>query len=301
MLDVEPVVVDEVALAAELGGEPAEPPKDAPPPKTPPDGDGTPKTPDTTKDAQPPKEEKKDEEGKIDGELPPDPLVEFSKDPEKALQGLLAHPTLGPILDRWANKTIEAKVGAATKGAEDTAKAAEDQAQIEKEDKFFDGLTQEQLTEELANPETGKDASAAYGRYNLRKEQRANAPAPPTPEQLDFDVQVASIRSLVETYRQMVDASELSDEVKETLQPGKFTQYGKQALVKLGEAVYTALVEHGVSQAKESAIEEARAELDPERKGAGGGRPPGSMPDLMKTPSDVGLKQALEEEAHKRK
>jgi len=58
-----------------------------------------------------------------------------------------------------------------------------------------------------------------------------------------------------------------------------------------------------VEQAVESAVEEALAKLDKERPGSGGGRPPGTMPDLMETDSSVGLTQALaaEEQARQKK
>lgn len=293
------IEIDAEALARDLGVETTEPPTAPPPPKTPLEGEEKPKPPDETKPPgegdQPPEGEKKDGEGAEKGETPPDPLAEFTKDPDKALKGLLAHPVLGPMLNRWLDTGAKHQVEAATKGAEATAKASVEQERIDEEDGYFSKITPDQLKEDLADPETGAKAAAAYGRYNLRKEQRANAPAPPTPGQVEEGIQMAAARSLVVTYKSMVDGSDLSDEVKAELQPEKFTHLGSGALEAWGKAIYEAHVKYGVDQAVESAIEEARANLDPERKGLGGGRPPGAMPDLMGTDSSEGLRLGLEQ------
>ena len=289
--------IDAEALAKELGVEPTEPPKPASPPEPPPKGEETPKLPDTTEGAKPPEGEKKGGEVPGEGETPPDPLAEFTKDPKTALKGLLANPILGPMLNQWADTAAKHQVEAAAKGAKDTVKAEAEQAQIEKEDKFFGELSKEDLAKELADSETGKDAAAAYGRYQLRQQQ----PKGPSSEETNFNIQVAATRSLVVTYQEMVDGSDLPDEVKAELQPEKFTHLGKDALVAWGKAIYEAHVKHGVDQAVESAVEERLAKLDKERPGSGGGRPPGAMPDLMTTPSEVGLTQALAAEEQKRK
>jgi len=291
-----PKEIDAEALAKELGVEPAEPSTPAPPSETPSKGDETPKPPGTTEGVQPPKDEKKDGEKPVEGETPPDPLAELAKDP-KFLQRILAHPELGPKFNQWADTAAKRQVEAARREPRGPTEAQiRDRLQIEKEDDFFSKLTPEQLQEELADPETGKDAAAAYGRYQLRQQQ----PKGPTPEETDYNIQVAAARSLVVTYREMVDGSDLSDEVKAELQPEKFTHLGKDALVAWGKAIYEAHIKHGVDQAVESAVEEALAKLDKERPGAGGGRPPGTMPDLMTTPSEVGLTQALALEEQKR-
>lgn len=290
-----PDEVDETALARELGAEPAEPPKTPPPSETPPKGEETPKQPDATEGAQPPAGEKKDGKEEPKGETPPDPLEGLD------LKDILAHPVLGPKFNQWADTAAKHQVEAATQGAKDTVKAEEERSLIEKEDKYFSTITPEQLKIDLNDEETGAKAAAAYGRFQLRKEQAANAPKAPTPEETDFNVKVAATRSLVATYREMVDGSDLPDEVKAKLQPENYKQYGAEALPRWGKDIYEALVQLKHDTEWESVKETRLAELDKDRPGSGGGRPPGAMPDLMETPSEVGLEQAIAAEAQKKK
>lgn len=278
------------ALARELGAEPVEPPKPSEPPKTPDKGD------EPSKDDQPPKGEEKGDDGTGKGETPADPLAEYASDPEKALQGLLEHPKLGPMLNQWADRAARAQVEAeARKGPKAPTEAeVRQKVQEEREDKFFSELTKEQLDEEIA-----KDPScaAAYGKYQLRQQEKAKVPSQ---EDMDQLVAAHATASLIVTFRGMVDDSDLSDEQKAELQPEKFQHLGRAGMPTWGKAIYLALVQLKYDTEWASELETRRAEDDKKRPGSGGGRPPGSMFDLMTTDSSAGLEAGLAAEEKRR-
>lgn len=304
---VMPGDVDEVALAKELGVELTEPPATPPPPEHPPKGEETPKPPpDETKPpegVQPPPEEKKDGEEEPKGEPPPDPLAQYAKgkDPKDALKGLLANPELGPLLNQWADLAAKAQLKTAADRAKGTAESEAQKAQEEKEDKLFEGLSQEELAAGLSDAEHGKENAAAYGRYQLRKQQPKTGM--PSEEEMSNLVAVHATGSIIKTYIGMVDDSGLSPEKKAELQPGKFAHL-PDALVVYGKTVYEALVEDGVQkrfEAEWESVKETRlAELDPTRPDLSAGRRPGQMLDVMGTDSSEGLKHALALEEQKR-
>lgn len=287
-----------LALAKELGLGTEEPPKPPSTPEPPPKGDGTP-TPGDTKGDQPPKGKEGEVEGEPEGEpKPPDPMDELAKDP-KFLQKVLAHKTLGPKFNTWADNAAKEQVRAATAAQKGTAEQqAELKAREATEDRFFEGLSEEELAEELKDP----DCAAAYGRYQLRQGQKSAAL---TKEQIEYGIKAQSIVHLIQTYRQLVETSELPDEKKAELQPEKFVHLGKDALLTLGKTIYEALVEDGVQKRFDtewaSVQEERLADLDGSRPAPTGGRAPGKMLDLMKTDSSVGLEQALALEAQKKR
>jgi len=283
------------ALEQELAGTGGEPPKTPPAPETPPKGEEPPKGKEGEGE-QPPKEEDKGVEGEDKGATPPDPLTELAKDP-KFLQRVLGHPVLGPKFNKWADGAAAAQVKAATERGPTEAEVRQ-KVREEQEDKFFDGLSEEDLAEELKN----KDAAAAYGRYQLRKEQKASTPSP---GEMEHNIKVYATANLIQTYQGLIADSDLTDEVKEELQPQNFTKHGEGALVEWGKAIYTSLVESAVQKRFdtewESEKESRLAELDGKRPAPSGGRPPGQMPDLMKTDSTEGLEQALAAESQKKK
>jgi hypothetical protein len=126
---------------------------------------------------------------------------------------------------------------------------------------------------------------------------RAQARASTQPENLEFAAQVQATRGLIQTYGSMVDESTLPDTVKDTLKPELFTQYGENALVEYGKAIYLALVDQKVQERFDAEWESTRegrlADLDKTRPELTSGRVASPKPDLMTTDSGILLEAAL--------
>jgi hypothetical protein len=206
------------------------------------------------------------------------------------MKALLAHPQLGPTLNRWADNAAQRQVEAAVRQAKgETEVETRQKAQEEREDAFFQGLSEEDLQEELKD----KGAAAAYGRYQMRAQAKASIP----PENLEFAAQVQATRGLIQTYTSMVDESTLPDAIKDTLKPELFTKHGENALVEYGKAIYLALVDQKVQERFdaewESTKESKLADLDKTRPELTSGRVASPRPDLMATDSGILLEAAL--------
>ncbi len=233
-------------------------------------------------------------EGEGEGEQE-DLFKDLASKPKEALKVLLEHPVLGPILQHWSDRAGDAQVTTALDRQKPITEAETKQAEAERvEDEHFSGMTQEQITEEIAGDEK---AATAYARYQERKqaEGKPNAEAIANASQIySYASQVASVSSLLEE-------SELTAEVKESLKPGHFMSQGAEGIKEWGKAVLQAIITHEATAKAEKLKEdgweaykeERLAEIDGERPAVVSGRRDGPKPDLMKTPSEDLLESAL--------
>ena len=253
-----------VEYSDQPGGDvtPASPPATSaekePKPEVPADGKAPPK------DAKPPekpkakapasKEEPPEGEPEGDGtskEGDEDPFKGMK--PKDALVKLLAHPDIGPVLQKWADQAGDAQVATALATARPTIEADTRRSEAEKaDDDHFSGLTKEQIAEEIAGDEK---VAAAYARFQQRKE----AGSLPNAEAIAQTSQLYSYTSRVAAVSSLIEGSELSDEVKETLKPGNFTHLKTEGIKEWEKAVFQALVTH-TAEAKATELLEERWE-----------------------------------------
>ena len=266
-----------------------------------PDGGGPADSQEKTKPGDGGDEKPKDGKGK--GSEEEDPLKDLAGDPDGALKVLLEHPELGPVLNRWMDRAAQAQVTSALTKATPTIEANAKQLEAERvEDEHFSEMTQEQITEEITGDEK---AASAYARYQQRKE----AGALPNAEAIAQSSQVYSYATRVATVSSMLEGSELTDEVKESLKPEHFTHLGAEGIREWEKAVLKEIVNHEAAglaeklkeEEWETYKEEHMAELDPSRPAViSGGRKNNNLPDLMGTDSTVQLEQGLAAEESKR-
>ena len=237
--------------------------------------------------------EEKPKDGEEKGEEE-DPLKDLAAD-KGALKALLEHSILGPLLNSWMDRASGAKVTAALEHQKPITEAETKRAEAERvEDARFSGMTKEQISEEIAGDE---QAAVAYARYQERK-QSSEAP---NAEAIAQSAQLYAYASEVSAVKGLLDGSELSAEVKDSLKPEHFTHLKTEGIREWKKAVFQALVTHEATglTAKEmdekwEAEKETRlAELDGERPAVVTGRRDGPTPDLIKTDSGVLLESAL--------
>lgn len=232
-----------------------------------------------------------------------DPLKDLAADADGALKALLEHPVLGPLLNQWNDRSAVAQVTAAVERQRPITEAETKQAEAERvEDEHFSGMTREQISEEISGDE---EAATAYARHQQRKQAKGepNAEAIAQASQVySYAAQVASVSSLLEE-------SELTAEVKESLKPEHFTNQGPEGIREWGKAVLQAIITHDATgmaeklkeDGWEAYKEEHLAEIDGERPAVVSGRRDGPQPDLMKTPSENLLESALSKKPEKGK
>ncbi len=292
-------------LASQIAGE-ADPvivegkdsvsPQDQPPPKgkdDEPKGKGTPASKGEDKVKVEGEDDPEDGEDKDDEEE--DPLKDLAADPAGVLKVLLEHPDIGPILNRWMDRASAAKVTTAVEEQRPITEAATRQAEAERaEDAHFGGMTQEQISEEISGDEK---AATAYARYQQRKESSGT----PNADAIAQASQIYSYAAEVSSVSGLLEESELSAEVKESLKPDKFTHLGAEGIREWKKAVFQAIVTHeatGIAEklkedSWEAYKEEHLPELDGDRPAVVSGRSTGPLPDLLKTGSEVLLESAL--------
>ena len=266
------------ATSAEKEPQPKEPPKAEKPPsgekppekpkaKAPaskeapagePEGDGTPK---------------EDDEDPFKGVKPRDVLVK-----------LLEHPEIGPVLQNWADRAGDAQVATALETARPTIEADTRRSEAEKaEDERFSGMTKEQIAEEIAGDEK---VATAYARFQQRKE----AGSQPNAEAIAQTSQLYSYTSRVAAVSSLIEGSELSAEVKESLKPDNFTHLKTEGIREWEKAVFQALVTHTAEARAEELLNERWETYQQEHLAeTDGDRPPmvrgrkvaGVLPDLM--------------------
>ncbi len=298
-------------LAAEIAGEPdptiiegkdSVSPQDQPPPgDEEPKGKGTPAS-------------KGEEEVKGDGEEDPedgekkgdeeeDPLKDLAAKPDGVLKVLLEHPDIGPILNRWLDRASGAKVTTALEQQRPITEAETKQAEAERaEDTHFQGMTQEEISAEIAGDEK---AATAYARYQQRKE----ASGEPNAEAIAQTAQLYAYTSKVAAVKSMLEGSDLTAEVKESLKPEHFTHLKAEGIREWEKAVFQAIVTHEAVVMAEKLKEEGwdaykeehLAEIDGERPALVSGRKDGPSPDLLKTDSGTLLEGALSKTTKKGK
>ncbi|KKL51544.1 hypothetical protein LCGC14_2294440, partial [marine sediment metagenome] len=240
-------------------------------------------------------------EGEEGGEQE-DPLKDLATNKD-ALRVLLEHPDLGPLLNRWNDRSAVAQVTAALERETPTIEANAKQSEAERaEDAHFSEMTQEQIAEEIAGD---KGAATAYARY----QQRQEAGTLPNAEAVAQASEVYSHVTRVASIRGLLEGSELTDEVKETLKPGNFTHLKAEGIRVWEKAVLQAIVDHESTGKAQTLLEEKwegfkeerLAELDGDQPALiSGGRSKGAMPNLMETDSTVQLEQGLAAEEAKR-
>ncbi|KKM05551.1 hypothetical protein LCGC14_1752930 [marine sediment metagenome] len=290
-------------LAAQIAGE-ADPiivegkdsvsPQDQPPP-----GDEEPKDkgapaskgeeePEVEGDGEPKDGKKKDDEEE-------DPLKDLAADTDGVLKVLLEHPDIGPVLNRWMDKAAQAQTTAALEQQRPITEAETKQAEAERaEDTHFQGMTQEEISAEIAGDEK---AATAYARYQQRKE----ASGTPNASAIAQASQIYSYASEVSSVSSLLEESELTAEVKESLKPEHFTHLKAEGIAVWKKAVFQAILTHEATgmaeklkeEAWEAYKEEHLPEIDGERPAVVSGRSTGPTPDLIKTDSNVLLESAL--------
>jgi len=219
-------------------------------------------------------------------------LAGLADDPN-AVPTLLQHPKLGPVVQRWADKVAAAQVKTKLEQERPIIEArVRSEMQFENLDKHFSELSQGDLADELA---ADPKAAAAYARVQAMKEDRS------TPEDPEVTARVYAAAQTVASNLKLLDKSELSDEVKATLQPELFTHLGEEGIPTWTQAIVDALVESRASKKAEASKQESQAELDPNRPPlTPGRRGPGGF-DLMGTSSEVLLERGLEKLAQERR
>ncbi|KKK47544.1 hypothetical protein LCGC14_3154110, partial [marine sediment metagenome] len=168
------------------------------------------------------------------------------------------------------------------------------------EDEHFSGMTQEQIAAEISDD---RDAAVAYARYQQRQETKGA----PNAEAITEASQIYSYAARVSVVKGLIDESELTDEVKESLKPDHFTHLKAQGIVEWEKATFKALVTHEaatvsakeIADKKETLNEEVMAEVDGERPAVVTGRREGPSPDFMKTDSTSLLETALSKKPQK--
>ncbi len=270
-----------VAPASEPSTSAEKEPKPKEPPKKPPKGEPSPEKPKAKAPAS--KEEPAGEpEGTKPKEGDDDPFKGMK--PKDIIAKLLEHPDVGPVLQNWADRAGDAQVATALDTARPTIEADTRRLEAEKaEDAHFSGLTKEQIAEEIAGDE--KTASA-YARFQQRKE----AGSPLNAEAIVQTSQLYSYTSRVAAVTSLLEESELTAEVKETLKPGNFTHLKTEGIREWEKAVFMALLGHAADAKAEELLEERwetyqqehMADTDAERPPMVRGREvAGVLPDLM--------------------
>ncbi len=230
-----------------------------------------------------------------------DPLKDLAADKDGALKALLEHPDLGPLLNRWLDKASDGRVATALAQAKPITEADTRKADaVRAEDKHFSGMTQEQISEEIAGDEK---AAIAYAQYQERKQ----AEGQPDPKAVTEASLVYSYASRVAVVTDLIKESDLSTDVKETLNPDNFTHLKAEGITVWEKAVFKALVTHEaaavaakeIAGKKETLNEEIMAEVDGERPAIVTGRADGPSPDFMKTDSGTLLESALSKKPKK--
>jgi hypothetical protein len=230
---------------------------------------------------------------KEDGEE--DPLKDLAGNKAGVLKILLDHPVIGPLLNKWNDKSAEAQVIASRERERPAIEADTRRSEVERnEDEHFSGMTQEQISEEIAGDEK---AASAYARYQQRKQ----AGEEPNVDAIAQASQVYSYTSRIAAVRELLEGSELPADVIESLKPEHFTHLKAEGIREWEKAVFKAIVTHEASgmaeklkeDAWEAYKEEHLAELDGDRPAIVSGRKDGPTPDLLKTDSGTLLEGAL--------
>ena len=241
-------------------------------------------------------------EGEEKGEQE-DPLKDLAADAKGALKVLLEHPILGPLLNKWSDKAGNAQVATALEEARPGIEADAKRSEAERaEDNYFSSMSEEEVTAAIGSD---PKVASAYARYQQR-EQAGEAPNATAVVQAS---QIYSYASEVALIKGLLDESELSDEVKETLKPDNFRHLKVEGIAAWKKAVFQAIVTHEASaiaakeiaDKKETLNEEIMADIDGERPAVTQGRREGPTPDLIKTDSNVLLENALSGKAKKGK
>ena len=225
----------------------------------------------------------------------------LTADPKGTLKILLEHPILGPILNRWTDDAGNAQVATALERQKPITEADTRKAEAERaEDEHFSSMTQEQIAAEISDD---RDAAVTYARYQQRQETKGA----PNAEAITEASQIYSYAARVSVVKALIDESELTAEVKETLNPDHFTHLKAQGIIEWEKATFNALVAHEASALsakeiaakKETLNEEVMAEVDGERPAIVTGRREGPSPNFMKTDSTELLESALSKKPKK--
>lgn len=204
------------------------------------------------------------------------------------VNALLKHPTLGPAIQRWSDLSVKPQVEQRLEAERGSIVASERRTAEEKqEDEHFASMSKEELTEELT--ENPKQA-AAYARYQARLQ------APTTPlsaRAVARSSEVYATAHQMKVNSALVEGSELSQEVKESLKAEHFAGQGREGLDIWGQEIFKALVAHEAEKQAQTLHEstweaekqERLVELDGDRPPTAPGRKAGSVPDLLGTSS----------------
>ena len=294
----------DVALADAIGddplarvGTPVDQPKTAPKEEKGKPKSGDPGTPKETAEEAEERVKKEAEaaasKGKPkDGEKPKDGDEPPEDDPLKGLElkDLLEHSVLGPIIQHWSDTTGNTRIkGALETERESLATSAKRTAEEEQSNAHFASLSQEQVIEEITGDE---DAALRYAQYKARL--KAGTDSGMSPEAIVRTSEIYSIGSQVRLNLQMLEGSELPQEVKDQLKPENYNKPEGEGLTAWGEAIFKALVTQEAEKVAQGLLEskweayqqEHLAETDGERPAATGGRKTPNLPDLITTPTD---------------
>lgn len=221
----------------------------------------------------------------------PQPEASRPEGEEPNIEDLLKDPNLGPKLQSWADKAASKQISAALEREREKAREqgrSEGQTLKEQEieDRFFSGLSQEELARELA---ADAELAGRYARYQERTQRRQ---AQAANDDTGATAEVLALATEIQHWNTVLEKSPLPADVKATLSADNF-KTSQNPLLEWSTAITNALVEHEVAKkvaagtgvSREAAREEARLEMD--RKLPGGlavaGASAGSqLPDVMK-------------------
>ena len=216
--------------------------------------------------------------------------------PKDILRTLLEHTEVGPVLQQWADQAGDAQVATALDNARPNIEAETRRSEAERsEDAHFSEMTQEQIAEEIAG---NQKAASAYARYQQRKE----AGEAPNAEAVAQSSQLYSYASRVAAVSGLIEESELTAEIKESLKPGNFTHLKAEGIREWEKAVFSALVEHDAEARANELLEERwETHLQERMAETDGSGPPmvrgrkvaGTLPDLIKTDTSVLFEDAF--------
>ena len=161
--------------------------------------------------------------------ITPDSLSEFD------LSKLLSHPTIGPQLQSWADRSARTQIDATL--ASERSRIASD-AHLDALETHFDALTQDELAEELARDPKAVDAYAAV------KQHKENRGKVGLESQITSAAQVYAYATEIQVYNGLLEGSGLATEELAKLKAENFTHLGPTGITVWGKAVQTALVEH---------------------------------------------------------
>lgn len=235
------------------------------------------------------------------------PLVPDPNDPlaKVDVATLLSHPTLGPVL----KSHIDTEHAAQSRGMQqkwqqdyESSRAPQIQQQVTERllGEWFDGMGPEELGTYLAeNP----NLASAYGSHKAAQEAAKNPPTVDPNNQVSPET--ALILGRIRAVNQRLSASGLPDEVRATLDPGKYRDQGNAGLEKWEADTDAAIIAHKVKLQTAETLEAKRtadlAENDTQSGLFSNGAAVGVLGDLENDPPQLLMERALAIEAAARK